>query len=138
MSNDSLATPLAPDDASLTAELARVEDAFNHAMVSNDVAEIERCITDDWVLVTPEAGVVTRERILAVIRRGDLTHDTMIKDVGRVRVYGDVAVVTARGQNTGTFMGRRISADEWVTDVYRRVDGRWRRVLTHLTPVAAR
>jgi len=52
--------------------------------------------------------------------------------------YGDVAVVTARGQNTGHFRGKRISADEWVTDVYRKVDGRWLCVLTHLTPVAAR
>ena len=46
--------------------------------------------------------------------------------------------VTARGLNTGHFKGQPISADEWVTDVYRKVDGRWLCVLTHLTPVAAR
>ena len=73
-----------------------------------------------------------------VIESGELSHDTMTKDVGRMRVYGDVAVVTARGRNTGHFRGQRISADEWVTDVYRKVDGRWLCVLTHLTPVAAR
>lgn len=119
-------------------DLRQVEDAFNAAMVSNDVQRIEDCVTDDWVLVTPEAGVMSRERILHVIGNGDLRHDTMTKDVGRVEVYGDVAVVTSRGQNTGVYKGRPISADEWVTDVYRRVDGRWRCVLTHLTPVAAR
>ena len=82
--------------------------------------------------------MVPRSRILQVIESGELCHDTMTKDVGRVRVYGDVAVVTARGWNTGHFRGQRISADEWVTDVYRKVDGRWLCVLTHLTPVAAR
>jgi ketosteroid isomerase-like protein len=92
---------------------------------------------DDWVLVTPEAGVIPRERILHVIEVGDLAHDTMSKDIGRVRVYGDLAVVTARGRNTGRFRGQPIAADEWVTDVYRKVDGRWVCVLTHLTPVAA-
>ena len=122
----------------LASELAQVEEDFNQAMVSNDVLRISACVADDWVLVTPEAGVVPRSRILHVIESGELSHDMMTKDVGRVKVYGDVAVVTARGQNTGQFRGQRLSADEWVTDVYRKVDGRWLCVLTHLTPVAAR
>ena len=130
--------PLSPDaaPAALAIELARVEEDFNRAMVSNDVARISACVADDWVLVTPEGGVVPRSRILHVIETGELSHDTMTKDVRRVRVYGEVAVVTARGQNTGHFRGRRIGADEWVTDVYRKIDGRWLCTLTHLTPVA--
>jgi ketosteroid isomerase-like protein len=131
--------PSMPDSttAALVTELTQVEDAFNIAMISNDVSRIAACITDDWVLVTPEVGVVSRVRILHVIASGELSHDSMTKDVVRVRAYGDIAVVTARGRNTGTFKGRRISADEWVTDIYRRVDGRWLCVLTHLTPVSA-
>ena len=122
----------------LATELAGVEEDFNQAMVSNDVARISACVADDWVLVTPESGVVPGSRILHVIESGELSHDTMTKDVTRVKVYGDVAVVTARGRNTGHFRGQRISADEWVTDVYRKVDGRWLCVLTQLTPVAGR
>jgi len=117
-------------------ELARIEEDFNQAMISNDLGRIRACITDDWVLVTPEAGVIPGSRILHVIGTGELTHDTMTKEVGRVKVYGDVAVVTARGRNTGSYKGQPISADEWVTDVYRKIDGRWLCVLTHLTPVA--
>jgi len=122
----------------LATELAGVEEDFNRAMVSNDVLRISACMAEDWVLITPEAGVVPRSHILHVIENGDLSHDTMTKDTCRVKVYGDVAVVTARGRNTGHFRGQRISADEWVTDVYRKLDGRWLCVLTHLTPVAAR
>lgn len=33
--------------------LVELEEAFNRAMVSNDVEQIARCITDDWILVTP-------------------------------------------------------------------------------------
>jgi len=120
----------------LIAQLTQVEESFNEAMISNEVSRISACMADDWVLVTPEAGVVPRERILHAIATGVLSHDSMSKDVGRVKVYGDIALVTARGRNTGTFKGQRISADEWVTDVYRRTEGRWRCVLTHLTPVA--
>jgi ketosteroid isomerase-like protein len=137
MNSSDRSTPdVAADD--LAPELAQVEEDFNRAMISNDVSLISACIDDDWVLVTPEGGVVPRSRILQVIESGELSHDTMTKNVGRVRVYGDVAVVTARGQNTGHFRGQRINADEWITDVYRKVGGRWLCVLTHLTPVAAR
>lgn len=121
---------------SVTAELAHAEHAFNQAMVSNDIAQIRDCITDDWVIVTPEVGIVPAARILHVIETGQLRHDTMTKESGRVKVYGDVALVTARGHNTGQFQGQPLSADEWITDVYTRVNGRWRCVLTHLTPVA--
>lgn len=118
--------------------LAEVEEAFNQAMISNDVARIRACIVDDWVLVTPEAGVVPSGRLLHAIETGALSHDTMTKDLIRVRVYGETAVVTSRGRNTGTFRGAPISADEWVTDIYLKVCGRWRCTLTHLTPVAER
>jgi uncharacterized protein (TIGR02246 family) len=118
-------------------ELATVEDTFNRAMVSNDVARIATCMSDDWVLVTPEVGPVSRTGMLQAIEKGVLSHDSMTKDVKRVKVYGDIAVVTARGQNTGAFKGQPIAADEWITDVYRKVDGRWLCVLTHLTPAAA-
>ncbi|MCC5809650.1 MAG: nuclear transport factor 2 family protein [Ectothiorhodospiraceae bacterium] len=123
-------------DETLIGELEAVEQAFNQAIVSNDVAQISACISEDWVLVTPEVGPVPRERFLEAVAQGVLSHDTMTKDVDRVRVYGDVAIVTGRGRNTGKFKGQAIGADEWVTDVYVKTSGRWICVLTHLTPVA--
>jgi hypothetical protein len=101
-------------------------------------ADAAGCSDDALPPAANSGGTGALEHILRVIGNGDLRHDTMTKDVGRVKVYGDVAVVTARGWNTGAFKGQPISADEWVTDVYRKVGGRWRCVLTHLTPVAAR
>ncbi|MEQ1808426.1 MAG: nuclear transport factor 2 family protein [Terricaulis sp.] len=111
-----------------------LEDAFNDAMISNDRDRISACVSQDWVLVTPEAGPVDGERILSAIEAGVLVHHTMTKQNLRTRIYGDVAVVIGRGQNTGLFKGEPISADEWITDVYYKVAGQWRCVLTHLTP----
>jgi ketosteroid isomerase-like protein len=113
-----------------------LQDAFCHAMISNDVSRIGGCIVDDWVLVTPEVGIVTRDRLFGVIATGVLSHETMTKAIVRVRTYGDTVVVTSRERNTGTFRGAPISADEWVTDVFVKVNGRWLCTLTHLTPAA--
>ena len=56
-------TPLMPDSVpAIATELIQVEEAFNLAMTSNDISQIGACITDDWVLVTPEVGVVSRAR----------------------------------------------------------------------------
>lgn len=120
--------------AEIPAFLIELEEAFNQAMISNDVERISRCVTDDWILVTPEAGPVPRSRILDVIGSGLLTHATMTKVATHACVTGDIAWVTGRGQNTGTFNGQPMSADEYITDIYRKVDGTWRCMLTHLTP----
>ncbi|MBX3560324.1 MAG: nuclear transport factor 2 family protein [Sphingomonas sp.] len=116
--------------------LEAAERSFNEAMVSNEVVRIRACITPDWVLVTPERGPVAGAHVLAAIESGALTHDWMVKTTHHIHQMGDVATVTGRGRNTGTFRGEPMEADEWITDVYHRQDGRWRCVLTHLTPAA--
>jgi ketosteroid isomerase-like protein len=121
----------------IKAQLEAAEQAFNDAMISNDPDAIWRCITDDWVLVTPESGPVSADRILGLIASGGLSHDTMTKTTHHVLIMGDVATVTGRGQNTGRFLGDPIAADEWITDVYQKLNGRWRCALTHLAPALA-
>ncbi len=123
------------EETDLIAEFQGVEDRFNRAMVSNDVGLIAACITDDWVLVNPQSGPVPRDMILSIIGAGILTHSMMTKKVHRVKAYETTAVVTSRGQNTGTYQGAPIEADEWITDVYVRRGGDWLCSLTHLTPV---
>jgi ketosteroid isomerase-like protein len=114
--------------------LIELEDAFNKAMISNDIEQISRCVTEDWILVTPEVGPVPRSRILGVIGSGRLAHATMSKVATHACVIGDVAWISGRGQNTGTFDGKPIEADEYITDFYRRTEDGWRCMLTHLTP----
>ena len=114
--------------------LVDLEERFNIAMISNDVERIAECITEDWLLVTPEAGPVTRARILDVVGSGRLTHSTMTKVATHAAVMGDMAWVTGRGRNTGTFNGVPIEADEYITDIYCRVGETWLCMLTHLTP----
>jgi hypothetical protein len=115
--------------------LVELEENFNSAMISNNPERISECITDDWLLITPEAGPVPRSRILGVVESGRLAHTTMTKVATRACVIGDVAWITGRGKNTATFDGIPIEADEYVTDIYRRVNGKWLCMLTHLTPV---
>jgi ketosteroid isomerase-like protein len=118
------------------AELEAAEQKFNEAMVSNDPAQIADCVTPDWVLVTPERGPIPGTYLLQLIGNGTLNHNMMVKKTHHIHQVGDFATVTGRGQNKGTFQGAPISADEWITDVYSRQDGKWRCMLTHLSLAA--
>ena len=119
----------------LIVEFQKIEDNFNAAVISNKVGEIKKCVTEDWVLVDSQGGIIRQEGFFRVLEEGLLTHDTMTKQILRVKVYGDIALVTGRGQNTGTWQGQPLEADEWITDVYKKEHGKWLCVLTHLTPV---
>ena len=112
-----------------------IEDNFNEAVISNNVEEIKKCVTEDWVLVDSQGGILPQERFFYVLEQGLLAHHTMTKQVLRVKVYDNIALVTGRGQNTGSWQGQLLAADEWVTDVYKKENEKWLCVLTHLTPV---
>jgi ketosteroid isomerase-like protein len=122
-------------DQQLISEFQQIEDRFNKAVISNKVDEIKKCVTDDWVLVDSQGGIIPGEKFFYVVEQGMLSHATMTKEILRVKVYGGIALVTGRGQNTGTWQGQLLEADEWITDVYKKVNGNWLCVLTHLTPV---
>jgi len=112
-----------------------IENNFSIAVTSNEVEEIKKCISNDWVLVNAQGGIIPQERFFSVLEQGLLSHSTMTKEILRVKTYGDIALVTGRGQNTGTWQGQPLEADEWVTDVYKKEGDKWLCVLTHLTPL---
>lgn len=119
----------------LKKQFQEIENNFNTAVISNSVSEIKKCITGDWVLVDSQGGIIPQEGFFSVLQQGQLSHSTMTKEILRVKVYGDIALVTGRGQNTGTWQGQPMEADEWITDVYKKENDKWLCVLTHLTPV---
>lgn len=112
-----------------------IENNFNIAVISNSVDEIKKCVTSDWVLVDSQGGIIPQESFFNVLKQGQLSHSSMTKEILRIKVYGDIALVTGRGQNTGTWQGDPMEADEWITDVYKKENDKWLCVLTHLTPV---
>jgi ketosteroid isomerase-like protein len=124
-------------EQNLIEEFSIVEDAFNQAIISNDVEKIAACISTDWVIVDPQGGIIPRERFMYVVENGILSHSAMSKEILRVKIYGNTAVVTGRGKNAGMFQGQPIQAEEWVTDIYHKEGEKWLCVLTHLSPVTS-
>lgn len=119
-----------------TRELMAVAEAWDRAMVGNDADAIGAFMADEWTIVGSDGNVVDKVRFLELVRSGALIHDTMTSEDIQVRVYGDAAVVMARGVSGGTYQGRPFRETERVSCVFVKRDGRWRCVLTHLSRLA--
>jgi ketosteroid isomerase-like protein len=114
-------------------EVLKVEKGFTDAIAKNDLEAIERFVTDDWIIINADGGIIEKERFLEVINSGALTHEMMESDDIRVRVYGDSAVVSALTRSKGKFMEQEFTTHERSTDVFVRHERQWRCVLTQLT-----
>ena len=120
----------------LRAEILACSSAWDTALLANDAQAFATFVTDDWVYVGP-TGPTSRADLLSWIEAGRLVHHTM-RTVGkpRVVVHGDAAIVTAHKTSSGTWDGSAYEADEWISEVYTRDDGRWRCVLSQKCPTA--
>ena len=104
------------------------------AIISNDAEAIGGFMSEDWVIVG-ENGMTNKPNFLSWVESGDLTHETMeMVGEARIQIYGETAVLTARVTNNGHYKNQPFSADEWTTDVFRRLENRWSCVLSHVTP----
>ncbi|MEJ2870810.1 nuclear transport factor 2 family protein [Actinomycetospora sp. OC33-EN08] len=117
------------------ARVLEVARAFQRAVAENDVDAIARHVSDDWVLVDPD-GVGTKQDLVSLVASGELTHSAMgaVDGSERVRVLGELGLVTARVLNTAHLGGQVYEADEWTTDVFVRRGSGWVCVLSHVCP----
>jgi len=107
------------------------------AMRENDTAGIVRMLDKDWAVISTRGGIGEGPSIFPDgIRSGYLTRNTYELSEPRVRLFGDMAVVTTKVKTSGMFNGKPFDVKERQTDVLRWTDGRWKCVLTHETALS--
>lgn len=116
--------------------LALVRD-WDAAMIRNDVDDIGRYMSDDWILIGSDGRTIDKATFLGLIGSGELSHDVMESEDLGIRLYGNAAVVTARGVSAGKFRGYRFREVERQSNMFIREGSRWRCVLTHLSRLAS-
>jgi ketosteroid isomerase-like protein len=125
----SAAGPTAANALAADEELAR-------AIRDNDVDAILRSLDDSWAVINTSGGVGEGPSIFPDgIKSGGLTRKTYELSEPRVRLYGDIALVTTKVRTSGVFRGKPFDVVERQTDVLHWTDGRWKCVLTHETKI---
>lgn len=120
-----------------TAENALAADEdLARAIQDNDAGAILRLLDDSWAVIATSGGVGEGPSIFpSGIKSGYLTRKTYELSEPRVRLYGDIALVTTKVKTSGLFRGKSFDVMERQTDVWRWTNGSWKCVLTHETKI---
>ena len=118
------------EDAVRAAETARAE-----ALLHADTAALSRLIGDEFVEISRLGTLRTKADNLRDIASGDLRLTSIHYEDTKVRVYGDVALLTAIADNTGLFRSMPFSGKIRYMRVFVRRDGRWVAVAMQQTPM---
>lgn len=114
--------------------LAR-EAELREAMLTNDVAALDRLIDDALMFVALDGSVVGKEEDLAAHRARRLRLVSLEPSDRHVQRHGPVAVVTVRMALAGTWDGAPASGVYRYTRVWRERPDGWRIVAGHLSVV---
>lgn len=125
--------PTTTDEAVLVA----LNEEFQNAVRTGDVAALERILSDDFVLYTGGSGdaAIAKTGVIADTERTRYVMNAS-SDV-RARVWGDTGVVTARLTMKGTRDGKPFDVAVRFTDTYVRDGTGWKQVSAHASRAPA-
>jgi ketosteroid isomerase-like protein len=125
-----------PVRASTDAEfIGFLEEAWVNAIVQKNVAVLDRVMADDFSGVSPNGEPYTKQEAIADIRSGFYAVESMDLENVKVRVVGDLAIVTYY-QNEKSMLGKEDRSGRYIfTDVWVNRGDDWKVLVSHGTPV---
>jgi ketosteroid isomerase-like protein len=120
----------------MTEELKRLNEEWNGAWLTKDVAAVETMTAEDYVYIGPQGQLLDRAAILEIIRspsyrlaRGSWT------EVAISKLGADSALVLDRFRGEGEYRGQPFHEDHRHTTVWIRRHGQWQMRLEHCSPI---
>jgi len=108
-------------------EIDQLEDEWRDAILSGDVKRLGSLLADDYMAITPNGTLQSRDETLQILRSGRM-HFTSISITDRkVRFYGATAVVTSLANIEANTPDGPMTGDFRYTRVYvRNAQGLWK------------
>ena len=110
-------------------------DDFSAAFSQNDAAALDRMTASDYTFVTPTGTIQNKEQRVAPIRSGDLKYDCAKYDEVQVRIYGEMAIVTARVTVKSELKGASLNGQFRSTLTLLKVKGMWELVASQASAI---
>ena len=109
--------------------LERLNDEYVNAFMNADLEWYQEHLAEDFVCIESDGSLLDKSRFLLNTAKGPDVYDYKLHDVD-VRTYGSVALVQATGSWIGKDNAKGISR---YSDVYVKLDGRWKTVSAQTT-----
>jgi len=118
-------------------EVLKVDQTLLDALLQKDRATFEPLLADDYVYIHSNGTVTNRTQEIAQTMSADVEWTASKLSNLRVRIYGDVAVVTGTLTHTGSAKGY-VGGARLITHLWAKRNGRWQNVGGQSTIVPAR
>jgi Domain of unknown function (DUF4440) len=103
-------------------------------LVAGDVERAAQLHTEDFQLINPLGGALSKQQYLAGISSGQIHYLYWEPESIAVRLYADVAVIRYRSELEIVVKGHHIPRQRyWHTDLYERHGTQWQVVWSHAT-----
>ncbi len=106
--------------------VSALDTEYQEAVKNHDAAAMDRILADDFILVTGRGKVFTKADLLKEAADTEVIYEHQEDSNQTVRVWGDVAVVTALLWAKGTDHGKPFDYKLWFSDIYVRTPTGWR------------
>jgi ketosteroid isomerase-like protein len=116
--------------------LMQMEQDWAQALVKGDVVTADRLLADDWFGQGPPGGSSNKAGALADLKSGTTKYDAVTVGEMKVRVFGDVAVVTGTQDQKSSYKGKDTSGHSVWTDVFVKRQGKWQAVVSQWAPAS--
>ena len=108
-------------------EIIKLEQTVTDAQFKKDRAALERLLADDYLYTHSNGSVLNKTQEIAESMSSDVQWtDSKFADL-KVRIFGDVAVLTGRQTIQGTAKGY-VPGPRRITDIFVKRNGRWQYV----------
>jgi hypothetical protein len=116
--------------------LREIERERLRALVAGEIEAARPLHADDFQLVNPAGGVVSKDEYLDLISSGVFRYRLWDPEAITVRLYGEAAVIRYRAEIEAVFDGQTTGRSRyWHTDLYEHRDGRWQVVWSQATQI---
>jgi ketosteroid isomerase-like protein len=99
-------------------QIDHLEEAWRNAILKDDTASMSSLLADDYMAITPNGTLQTKEEALANLRSGHVRLITLDISDRKVRFYGATALVTSTAEVQGTTGEGDVSGSYRYTRVY--------------------
>lgn len=114
-------------DEAIKAEVTKVDDQLNQAIMSKDRATLDRLFSDklSWIA---RGERLNKEQAIEDAVSGNLTFKSFAHDSIIMNVFGDTVVMSGHSTSDLIYKGREQNNPRLFTNVYVKAGGRWQMV----------
>ena len=119
------------NDAEAQRQVVATDERRADALRRNDGAPLRQIYADDYTLVPPSAVVRSKMDQINELASGRVRYEKLEVKERTARVYGDVAILLSRENDSILQAGQQVGGDIRFTRVYKKFGTEWRVIATH-------